>query len=229
MTAGWTRRPDLTSDSFCELRVYRVAAGRAREMEARVQQDLRTLFPKHGIRPHAGWSTIVSPVSPAYVYLTPWRTMEDRSTSWAHFYSDPEWAEVRARTNAGAELVESYEVMFVRAVSPWVAKADGLAFVELVIQATAIGKTAAVLAELDDHVLPTLKAAGAHVFGIFDMISGRALPAQVSIIGWESLEQRSAVNAQLQARANAIRGAGLASLFGRAEHHLMTDVPVDWA
>lgn len=219
----------MTDDPFCELRIYRVAAGRGLDMAARVQGDLRTLFPSHGIRPLAGWSTLVSPVSPAFVYVTPWRNMNQRSASWAGFYADPQWAEVRARTNAGSELVESYEIMFLRAVTPWAGEAERCAFSELVIQTCAIGKTAAVTAELNQHMVPILADEGARVHGIFDMMSGRPLPSLVLLLGWDSLEQRAAAMTRLDARAQANRAAGNPVLLDRAEQHLLRHLPVDWA
>jgi NIPSNAP len=220
---------DLADDPFCELRIYRVAAGRARDMEQRVQDDLRTLFPKHGIRPLASWSTLASPVSPALVYLTPWRNMNQRSTSWAGFYGDPEWAEIRARTNAGSELVESYEVMFVRALTPWVGGVEDTGFSELIIQSTAIGETVALAAELNEHSIPLLTAAGACVHGVFDMLSGRALPSLTMFLGWNSLEQRTDALAKLDTRCNDLRATGEPVLLERAEQHLLLPVAVDWA
>jgi NIPSNAP len=211
------------------LRIYRVAAGRARDMEARVQGDLRTLFPKHGIRPLASWSTMVSPVSPAFVYLTPWRNMNERSASWAGFYSDSEWTEVRTRTNGASELVESYEIMFVRALTPWAGEVGGAAFSELIIQTTAIGKTMAVIAELNEHTIPALTAEGARVHGVFDLISGRALPALAMFVGWDSLEQRAAALTSLDVRCNELRATGSPMLLDRAEQHLLRPVEVNWA
>lgn len=223
MTVSSIKPPDLGDDPFCELRVYHVAPGRAADMESRVQKNLCTLFPKHGIRPLAGWSTLVSPASPAFIYVTPWRNMNERSKSWAGFYSDPEWADVRVRTNAGGELVERYEIMFVRPMTAWDTGGEQRIFSELIIQTTAIGKTAAVLEELNESVLPTLKSNGAHIHGVFDMMSGRPLPAMVFLLGWDSLEQRSVAFATLDAQA-----ADKPSLFHRAEQHLMRPVPVDW-
>jgi hypothetical protein len=220
---------DLSVDPFCELRIYRVAAGRTLDMEARVQGDLRSLFPKHGIRPLASWSTKVSPVSPAFVYLTPWRNMSQRSASWAGFYSDPEWAEVRTRTNAGSELVESYEIMFVRALTPWVGDVSGAAFSELIVQSTAIGKTPAIMAELAEHTVPALTAEGARVHGVFDLMSGRPLPALAMFVGWDSLEQRAAAQVKLDERSSALRSTGGSVLLDRAEQHLLRHVEVDWA
>jgi hypothetical protein len=219
----------VTDDPFCELRIYRVAVGRAQDMEARVQGDLSTLFPKHGIRPLAGWSTMVSPVSPSFIYLTPWANMNQRSASWAGFYSDPEWAAVRSRTNGASELVESYEILFVRAIIPWAGQAEVCAFSELIIQNCAIGKTMAVNTELKDHTVPILAAEGARVQGVFDMMSGRPLPTLAYLVGWDSLEQRSAAMARLDERSQAMRAAGNPVLLDRAEQHLMRHLPVDWA
>jgi hypothetical protein len=172
---------------------------------------------------------MVSPVSPALVYLTPWRNMNQRSASWAGFYSDPEWAEVRTRTNAGSELVESYEIMFVRALTPWVGDVSGAAFSELIVQTTAIGKTVAVAAELNACTVPALRAEGARIHGVFDLMTGRPLPALAMFVGWDSLDQRAAALAKLDERSNALRAAGTAVLLDRAEQHLLRPVEVDWA
>ena len=224
-----SKLPDVGDDPFFELRIYRVAAGRAADMEARVQGDLRTLFPKHGIRPLAGWSTVVSPVSPSFIYLTPWRNMNERSASWAGFYSDTQWAEVRNRTNGSSELVESYEIMFVRGITQWGGQPEACAFSELIIQTCAIGKTVAVTVELKEHTIPTIAGEGARVHGVFDMMSDRPLPTLAYLVGWGSLEQRSAAMARLDERSQAMRAAGNPVLLDRAEQHLMRYLPVDWA
>jgi NIPSNAP len=198
-------------------------------MEARVQSELNTLFPRHGIRPLAGWSTIVSPVSPAFIYVTSWRNMNARSAAWAGFYSDPDWTEVRTRTNAGSELVESYEIMFLRAITPWAGEGEPPALSELIIQNSAIGKTLAVASEMKDHSLRILRDEGARVHGMFDMMSGRPLPTLASFIGWDSLDQRETALAKLDERANTQRDEGKPVLLDRAEQHLMKTVPVNWA
>ncbi len=155
--------------------------------------------------------------------------MNERSAAWAGFYSDPEWADVRTRTNAGSELVESYEIMFIRAITPWIGEAERPAFSELIIQNCAIGKTLAVTTETKDQTIPILTTEGALVHGIFDMMSGRPLPTLASFIGWESLDQRTAALAKLDARTQTLRATGNPVLLDRAEQHLMKHVPVNWA
>ncbi|MDX9698740.1 MAG: NIPSNAP family protein [Rhodocyclaceae bacterium] len=219
-----------TDDPILELRLYSVAPGRLQDMEDRVQKDLRTLFPRHGVRPHGGWSMVSGPASPLFVYLTPWRNMMERSKCWAGFYSDPGWAEARTRTNAGSELVESYEIMFLRAVCDWApAPTADCPIVEMVIQSVAIGQGPAVREEVLQTTLPTLEAAGATVFGAFDILSGRPLPSMVFFLGWRDMNQRAAALGRLDQRLSNTHVPGKAPLLGRAEQYLMRSVPVDWA
>jgi hypothetical protein len=173
---------------------------------------------------------IAGPASPLFVYLTPWRHMMERSKCWAGFYSDPAWAEARTRTNAGSELVESYEIMFLRAVRDWAPTPTAdCPIVEMVIQSVTIGQAPAVREEVLHTTVPTLEAAGATVLGAYDILSGRPLPSMVFFIGWQDMEQRAAALSQLDQRLNAPRAGGKTQLLGRAEQYLMRSVPVDWA
>jgi hypothetical protein len=61
------------------------------------------------------------------------------------------------------------------------------------------------------------------------MMSGRPLPSLAFLVGWDSLEQRSAALAKLDARSQAGRASGGPVLLERAEQHLMRHLPVDWA
>ncbi|SHK11240.1 NIPSNAP protein [Roseomonas rosea] len=226
---------DTPADPIWELRLYRVAPGRVADMEARVQKDLRTVFPRNGVHPVGGWTATSGSAMPAYVYLTPWRNMIERSRCWAGFYGDPAWAEVRTRTNGPSELVEGYEILFLRAARDWtpVSSEDGRLH-EMIIQETATGRGAAVRAALLDAELPAFERAGATVLGSFDMLSGRLLPAVVTFLSWESFAARQegvrrlAADTALQAsRAAEIRDVGRC-LLGRHDSQLMQWVPVDW-
>jgi hypothetical protein len=222
-------------DPIYELRLYHVEPGRMHDMIARVRNDLNTLFPRHGVRPAGAWEVTSGPASPLFVYLTPWRHMHERSQSWAGFYADPTWAEVRARTNAGSELVERYEILFLRAVSAWNARpaeADDAiepGFAEMVIQSVAIGMGAAVREELTLKTLPALQAAGAFVHAVFDVMSGRPLPSVVYFVRWTSHAQRARALAALDLRTLERRRTGSPVLLERADQYLLKDVPVDWA
>lgn len=224
-----------TDDPIYELRLYSVEPGRIRDMERRVQQELNTLFPRHGVRPLGAWSLVAGPAAPLFVYLTPWRHMQQRTNSWAGFYADPKWAEVRTRTNAGSELVERYDILFLRALIDWQEpvsgghESAGAPLVEMVIQSVAVGRSAAVREEVMNLTVPALRAAGATVYGVFDVMSGRPLPCSVFFIGWQSSEQRTLTWDAIDRDAIEARSVGRASLLERADQYLMRPVKVDWA
>ena len=226
---------ELKDDPIYELRLYSVASGRLRDMESRAQKDLCTLFPRHGVRPLGTWSVVAGPTAPLFVYLTPWRHMQQRTQSWAGFYGDPAWAEARTRTNAGGELVERYEILLLRAVTDWEPSPSGSGnssaapLVEMVIQSVAIGQTAAVRNEILQSTVPALRASGANVHGVFDVMSGRPLPSTVFFISWQNMEQRSQALEALDLKAIETRADGKVPLMERGDQYLMRPVPVDWA
>jgi hypothetical protein len=223
----------LKEDPIYELRLYKVAPGRMRHMQARVQQDLCAIFPRHGIRPLDGWRVVAGPNAPLYIYLTPFRHMQERNDAWAGFYADPAWAECRTRTNDGSELVQRFDILMLRAVSAWTgtpaASGDAAApLMEMIMQEAAVGQTMAVRAELIEHTLPALRAAGASVDGVFEVISGGAMPAVVLFIGWRDLAQRDLAMTALDERQLALRDAGKPALLERGDQYLMRSVPVAW-
>lgn len=224
---------ELKDDPIYELRLYQVAPGRMPDMEARVQNDLKTIFPRHGIVPLGGWKAIAGPDAPVYVYLTPFRHMQQRSEAWAGFYADPAWSECRARTNAGSELVPRYDILFLRAITEWqsepvVAAGEDAPLMEMIMQDVAVGQAMAVRSEILEATVPALRAAGATVHGVFDMMSGPSMPNVVFFVGWTSLEQREQAMAALDLRLVAARKAGKVPLYERANQYLMRPVAVNW-
>jgi len=225
---------ELKDDPIYELRLYTVAPGRIRDLEARVQNDLCTIFPRHGVRPLGGWSVVAGPATPLYVYLTPFRNMQERNENWGGFYADPAWAECRARTNAGSELVERYEILFLRAIKEWEeapasdTKSGPAPMVEMVIQSVANGQTVKVRDEILQGTVPALQAAGATVHGVFDVMSGRPLPCAVFFISWPDMEKRARALETLDMRTIEARAAGKI-LLERSDQYLMRSVPVAWA
>lgn len=224
---------DPNDDPLFELRLYSVAPGRLPDMVQRAQQDLRHIFPRHGVRPLGTWSLLAGPAAPLFIYLTPWRHMQQRTRSWAGFYADPAWAEARTRTNAGSELVERYDILFLRAVTDWQTDAAGDAqapprLVEMVIQQVAMGQTAAVREGLLQAVVPAYREAGATVHGVFDVMSGRPLPSVVLFVSWTDAQARMQSVRALDSRLAQCRSAAGECLLERADHYLMQPVPVAW-
>jgi hypothetical protein len=218
-----------------ELRFYNVAPGRDADMRARAQNDLKWLFPRHGVRPLACWSAIAAPSLPLFVYITPFKDMNERNQCWGGFYSDPDWQEVRNRTNAGSELVEHFEIYFVRALSTWQPKApsDGT-LDEILFQRTLVGKSLASSQALIDSETAALERAGASVMGHFDVISGRTLPSAVSFLQWQDWQARRTAEQALEkddvllAKRDAERKLYGQTLIERKGSYLLEPVTVAW-
>ncbi|WP_439540599.1 NIPSNAP family protein [Sphingomonas sp.] len=223
------------TNNIYELRFYSVEAGRDRDMRARVQNDLKWLFPRHGIRPVGGWSALAAPELPLFVYITPFTDMIERDRCWTGFYTDPDWQEVRNRTNAGSELVEDYQIWFVREIVGWTQPAamqGGLD--ELIFFKTLVGKSAVAGGALRESELPALERSGAVVQGAFDVVSGGTLPGAMAFLRWPNWEARRtglaalADDAALADRRASERREFGHSLIGRTGSYLLDPVTVDW-
>ncbi|MDB5850773.1 MAG: hypothetical protein JWP29_4525 [Rhodoferax sp.] len=224
--------PESQDDPIHELRLYRIQPGRMGDIVHRWQDDLHSLFPKHGIRPLGTWTAFSGGKAPLFVYLMGWRNLQQRTQSFAGFVADPAWAEVRNRTNAGSELVERYEILFLRAVRAWQepspAELEPEPVFELILQEVAQGQGAGVRSAMLDTAVAAWTEAGAQVCGLFDVMSGYALPAAVFVVAWKSLDQRQRAHDALAVRLAAPRSAAREPLLQRAEQYLMQSVPVQW-
>src|SRR5688572_28767836 len=54
------------------------------------------------------WSVLAGPNLPAFLYILEWADAAERQSCWQNFYDDDRWWQIRSRSNAGSELVESY-------------------------------------------------------------------------------------------------------------------------
>lgn len=225
---------NVVGQKVFELRFYSVEANRDADIRGRVQNDLKWLFPRHGIRPIGGWSATAAPSLPLFVYITPFQNMIERDLCWGGFYSDPDWQEVRNRTNAGSELVEDYEIWFVRESVAWNEPGTTSGLDEILFLKTLVGKSSAAGKAFVASELPALERAGAHVVGAFDVISGGTLPGSVAFLRWPDFETRAASTQALaqDEQLIATRKAEVAefgkTLIGRTGSYLLDPVTVDW-
>lgn len=222
------------ADKIFELRFYAVAPGRGRDMESRVQNDLKWLLPRHGIVPSAGWMATSGPGTPSFIYLMEFASMPHRDNCWRGFYTDPSWQEVRNRTNAGSELVEHYEIWFVREVVRWNDAAPAGGIDEMLVMRTRVGKSAQAAKALRESELPDYEAAGASVLGAFDIVSGGSMPGSVAMVRWPDWQTRTKGLAKMAddpdratVRNNQADEFG-GPLLERATSYLLDEVPVDW-
>jgi len=177
-----------------EMRQYLIDRGRMNDNHDRMKNHLPALLEKHGVRVVGRWEALAGPRMPLFCYIMEWRDFSEREARWGAFYADPEWPRVRAATNAGSELVEGQELVFLQP-NPAIEQVEAdlgrrIGGVhQIITQKIAIGQNPAVAEFLRTVWLPRLRAAGAHVIGVCDMISGPGMPNVVMLFAWEDETQ----------------------------------------
>ncbi|MCV0394936.1 MAG: NIPSNAP family protein [Rhizobiaceae bacterium] len=172
-----------------EMRQYLIDRGRLDDNHARMRDHTPPLLEKHGVEVAGRWAALAGPRTPMFCYIMEWRDFAEREKAWGAFYADPEWPQVRAATNAGSEMVQENHLFYMRP-NPAFRQEEGdsrrrLGGVhQITVQKIAIGQNPAVADFLGSTYIPRLEAAGAHVIGICDLVSGPGLPAIVSIVAW---------------------------------------------
>ncbi|NKJ50712.1 hypothetical protein CIC12_29115 [Burkholderia sp. SG-MS1] len=171
-----------------ELRLYSVAPGRMADVNDRFAQHLPPLFQRHGVNCVGRWTALAGPNAPRFVYMMAYRDYAHREETWASFYQDDEWWRIRAATNAGHEMVERHDLLFLKPNALWGAPTRPASTVaglhELVMQEIAPGQNSVANAFLRDTYLPLLREAGAQVLGLFDMASGPAMQKMAYFFAW---------------------------------------------
>jgi hypothetical protein len=180
-----------------ELRLYSVTPGRITDVQNRYQHYLPKLFDRHGMACVGRWTATSGPKAPLFIYLMRYRDYANREECWASFSTDPEWWAVRAETNAGEEMIESFDLMFLKPSPAWeggtnspIQAAGGMH--ELIFQHVALGQSLATHNYLSEIHLPALTEVGAQVLGVFDVASGCNLPKVVTMLAWKDASARHA-------------------------------------
>lgn len=183
----------MSSEHFFELRLYQIEPGRMEDMVARWHGPLAKLFQRHGVHPLAAWTSSSGPRYPTFVYLMKWQSWHDREAAWNGFYGDPEWLLARTETNRGSELVERYELNFLREVVPLGPQGDVLfACQELYLPEIVVGSNATARRFMAEQATdPLLQKSGA-LLGAFEFMTGNDLPRAAMFLGWRDHTARAA-------------------------------------
>ncbi len=86
-----------------EYRLYEAAPGKMPELNARFRDDTLRIFAKHGMKVVAFWQPMVGSVRELH-YILAWDDLAHMEASWGAMRADPEWAEIRHRTEADGAL-----------------------------------------------------------------------------------------------------------------------------
>ncbi len=88
-----------------ELRIYHCMPGKLPAVLTRFQNETLAFFEKYGIRQIGFWTVGVGGSSADFYYIVEYDSMTDRDTKWSAFQGDPDWLEVRRRTEADGPIV----------------------------------------------------------------------------------------------------------------------------
>ena len=104
----------MASDSTVyELRVYTAGAGKLPELLARFRDHTTKLFEKHGMKNVAYWTPVDEPgKSTTLIYVLQHASREAATASWKAFQDDPEWKNVKEKSEVNGKLAEKVESTF---------------------------------------------------------------------------------------------------------------------
>lgn len=184
------------------------------DMTARFHGPLQRLFARHRISVVGAWQSSYGARSPLFVYLMHWPSLEMRNEAWNGFYGDPEWYAVRAETNGGSELVERYDLNFLRPIVP-VASDVLTEFqeTELYITRLRIGTSRSASAWIENTAPAALAGSDGCLLGAYEYLTGEDLPRTALFVGWNSAEGRTRAVSALEVDP-----------LGRAERYLLHQI-----
>lgn len=164
----------MSDIALAELRMYSVEQGRMEDMKSRYRDHLTRLFERHGVTVAAAWECLQGPQTPLFVYLMHWKSWDLRVKAWQGFYGDTEWPQVREATNQGTELVERYDLNFLKPIVALASHgADLPQEMEMYISKVKVGKGALAQRALEQ----TLSADDStSICGAYEFLSGNDLP-----------------------------------------------------
>ena|SRR5579862_1939340 len=103
------------STAVYELRIYHVSPGKLEDLVARFRDHTMSLFANHGIKSVAYWTALDEPVkSTTFFYILEHPSREAATANWKAFQDDPEWQNVKAKSEANGKLVEKVDSTFLK-------------------------------------------------------------------------------------------------------------------
>ena len=101
------------STTVYELRIYHVVPGKMEELVSRFRDHTTKLFADHGIKSVAYWTALDEPVkSSTFFYILEHPSREAAAANWKAFQDDPEWKNVKAKSEENGKLVEKIDSTF---------------------------------------------------------------------------------------------------------------------
>lgn len=101
------------SSAVYELRVYTAADGKLPELLKRFREHTTKLFERHGMKNVAYWTATDEPKKAnTLIYILKYPSREAATASWKAFQDDPEWQQVRSKSEESGKLVDKVDSTF---------------------------------------------------------------------------------------------------------------------
>lgn len=105
--------PGQPSSVVYELRVYHTYEGKLPDLLKRFREHTMKIFEKHGMKNVAYWTPVDEPAkSSMLIYILAHSSREAAAANWKTFQEDPEWKEVREKSEANGKIVEKVDSTF---------------------------------------------------------------------------------------------------------------------
>ncbi len=183
-----------------ELRMYHAGPGRLDDIATRMRDQVPALFAKHNfVAPLGQWRAVAGAKLPMYVWILAWPDSEYRAQAFASLYGDPDWQQLRVKTNGSREMVLAYDIAMMRDTPAGAAarqlhadrRGPARGLHELRLHQIYPGRAGQANATLSQTDLPALKRAGATTLGVFDIQSGPVTPGFAHFLAWDGFDART--------------------------------------
>lgn len=98
-----------------ELRIYTMYEGKMEAIQQRFSQHTLTIFERLGIKVTDFWIDQTG-LSKLY-YVLAYKDMDERQQLWGTFRQDPEWIEVKRKSEEDGPIVENIQEIFMTRAS----------------------------------------------------------------------------------------------------------------
>jgi hypothetical protein len=101
---------EQSASTVYELRVYHTLEGKLPDLLKRFREHTTKLFERHGMKNICYWVPTDEPAkSNMLIYVLQHASREAAAASWKAFQADPEWIEVRDKSEAAGKIVEKVD------------------------------------------------------------------------------------------------------------------------
>lgn len=105
--------PAQAETGVYELRIYHAAPGKLNDLLSRFREHTTKIFDRHGMKSVAYWTPFDEPErSNTLIYILQHPSREAAAANWKSFQDDPEWKNVRDKSEANGKLVEKVDSTF---------------------------------------------------------------------------------------------------------------------